>query len=218
VAANFLNMGDGPLEPPFLCLIASGGHSLLTRVTEHNGFEVLGRTLDDAAGEAFDKGARLLGLPFPGGPALQRLAEEGDPAAFAFPTARNVGGLDMSFSGVKTALLYAVRDLGEQEAERRRADLAASYQHAIVQALVDRCERAIRDTGLDRLALGGGVAANGPLRERVRGLGVEVSIPPMELCTDNAAMIASAARWVAPLRFPDYLGIEAYASGQRALA
>ncbi|MEA2179181.1 MAG: tRNA N6-adenosine threonylcarbamoyltransferase [Solirubrobacteraceae bacterium] len=218
VAANFLNMGDGPLEPPFLCLIASGGHSLLTRVTEHHGFEVLGRTLDDAAGEAFDKGARLLGLPFPGGPALQRLAEEGDPAAFAFPTARNVGGLDMSFSGVKTALLYAVRDLGEQEAERRRADLAASYQHAIVQALVDRCERAIRDTGLDRLALGGGVAANGPLRERVRGLGVEVSIPPMELCTDNAAMIASAARWVAPLRFPDYLGIEAYASGQRALA
>jgi N6-L-threonylcarbamoyladenine synthase len=218
VAANFLNMGDGPLEPPFLCLIASGGHSLLTRVTAHDGFEVLGRTLDDAAGEAFDKGARLLGLPFPGGPALQRLAEEGDPAAFAFPTARNVAGLDMSFSGVKTALLYAVRDLGEQEAQRRRADLAASYQDAIVRALVDRCERAIRETGLRRLALGGGVAANGPLRERVRALGVEVAIPPMELCTDNAAMIASAARWVDPLLFPEYLGIEAYASGQRALA
>jgi N6-L-threonylcarbamoyladenine synthase len=218
VAANFLRMGDGPLEPPFLCLIASGGHSLLTRVTAHDGFEVLGRTLDDAAGEAFDKGARLLGLPFPGGPALQRLAEEGDPAAFAFPTARNVAGLDMSFSGVKTALLYAVRDLGEQEAQRRRADLAASYQDAIVRALVDRCERAIRETGLRRLALGGGVAANGPLRERVRALGVEVAIPPMELCTDNAAMIASAARWVDPLLFPEYLGIEAYASGQRALA
>jgi N6-L-threonylcarbamoyladenine synthase len=218
VAANFLNMGDGPLEPPFLCLVASGGHSLLTRVTAHDGFEVLGRTLDDAAGEAFDKGARLLGLPFPGGPALQRLAEEGDPAAFAFPTARNVAGLDMSFSGVKTALLYAVRDLGEQEAQRRRADLAASYQDAIVRALVDRCERAIRETGLQRLALGGGVAANGPLRERVRALGIEVSIPPMELCTDNAAMIASAARWVDPQPFPAYLGIEAYASGQRALA
>jgi N6-L-threonylcarbamoyladenine synthase len=217
VAANFLRMGDGPLEPPFLCLVASGGHTLLARVADHEGFEVLGRTLDDAAGEAFDKGARLLGLPFPGGPALQRLAEQGDPAAFAFPTARNVAGLDFSFSGVKTALLYAVRDLGD-DAEARRADLAASYQHAIVQALVDRCERALEQTGLDRLALGGGVAANGPLRERVRGLGVRVSVPPMELCTDNAAMIASAARWVDPLPFPDYLGVEAYASGERALA
>jgi N6-L-threonylcarbamoyladenine synthase len=218
VAANFLRMGDGPLEPPFLCLIASGGHSLLVRVTDHEGFEVLGRTLDDAAGEAFDKGARMLGLPFPGGPALQRLAEDGDPAAFAFPTARNVAGLDMSFSGVKTALLYAIRDLGEEEARRRRADLAASYQQAIVQALVDRCERALRETGLERLALGGGVAANGPLRERVRGLGVDVAIPPMELCTDNAAMIASAARWVEPIAYPGYLGVEAYASGERALA
>jgi N6-L-threonylcarbamoyladenine synthase len=218
VAANFLRMGDGPLEPPFLCLIASGGHSLLAHVTDHEGFAVLGRTLDDAAGEAFDKGARLLGLPFPGGPALQRLAEEGDPGAFAFPTARNVAGLDMSFSGVKTALLYAVRDLGPEEAQRRRADLAAAYQDAIVRALVDRCERALRETGLTRLALGGGVAANGPLRERVRALGVEVAIPPMELCTDNAAMIASAARWVAPVPFPGYLGIEAYASGERALA
>jgi N6-L-threonylcarbamoyladenine synthase len=217
VAANFLHMGDGPLEPPFLCLIASGGHSLLVRVEDHEGFQVLGRTLDDAAGEAFDKGARLLGLPFPGGPALQRLAEEGDPTAFAFPTARGVAGLDMSFSGVKTALLYAVRDLGDAAAERR-ADLAASYQHAIVQALVDRCQRALAETRLERLALGGGVAANGPLRERVRALGVEVAIPPMELCTDNAAMIASAARWIEPLPFPDYLGIEAYASGERALA
>jgi N6-L-threonylcarbamoyladenine synthase len=218
VAANFLRMGDGPLEPPFLCLIASGGHSLLAHVGDHEGFDVLGRTLDDAAGEAFDKGARLLGLPFPGGPALQRLAEDGDPQAFAFPTAKGVAGLDMSFSGVKTALLYAVRDLGPEEAERRRADLAASYQHAIVEALVDRCSRALRETGLDRLALGGGVAANGPLRARVRELGVEVAIPPLELCTDNAAMIASAARWVEPIAFPDYLDLEAYASGERALA
>jgi N6-L-threonylcarbamoyladenine synthase len=218
VAANFLRMGDGPLEPPFLCLIASGGHSLLAHVTGHDGFDVLGRTLDDAAGEAFDKGARLLGLPFPGGPALQRLAEEGDPEAFAFPTAKGVAGLDMSFSGVKTALLYAIRDLGPAEAERRRADLAASYQRAIVEALVDRCERGLQETGLDRLALGGGVAANGPLRARVRELGVHVAIPPMELCTDNAAMIASAARWVDPIDFPGYLDLEAYASGERALA
>lgn len=218
VAANFLRMGDGPLEPPFLCLIASGGHSLLAHVTGHDGFEVLGRTLDDAAGEAFDKGARLLGLPFPGGPALQRLAEEGDAQAFAFPTAKGVAGLDMSFSGVKTALLYAIRDLGPAEAERRRADLAASYQRAIVEALVQRCQRGLQETGLDRLALGGGVAANGLLRARVRELGVRVAIPPMELCTDNAAMIASAARWVDPIDFPGYLDLEAYASGERALA
>jgi N6-L-threonylcarbamoyladenine synthase len=218
VAANFLRMGDGPLEPPFLCLIASGGHTLLTRVDVHDRYEVLGSTLDDAAGEAIDKGARLLGLPFPGGPALQRLAEEGDPSAFAFPTAKGVAGLDMSFSGVKTALLYAVRDLGEEEAHRRRADLAASYQHAIVEALVDRCARALRETGLQRLALGGGVAANGPLRARVRDLGVDVSVPPMELCTDNAAMIGSAARWVEPVAFPGYLDLEAYATAPRAAA
>jgi N6-L-threonylcarbamoyladenine synthase len=218
VAANFLRMGDGPLEPPFLCLIASGGHTLLTRVDVHDRYEVLGSTLDEAAGEAIDKGARLLGLPFPGGPALQRLAEEGDPSAFAFPTAKGVAGLDMSFSGVKTALLYAVRDLGEEEAHRRRADLAASYQHAIVEALVDRCARALRETGLQRLALGGGVAANGPLRARVRDLGVDVSVPPMELCTDNAAMIGSAARWVEPVAFPGYLDLEAYATAPRAAA
>jgi N6-L-threonylcarbamoyladenine synthase len=124
----------------------------------------------------------------------------------------------MSFSGVKTALLYAVRDLGPEEAERRRADLAASYQHAIVEALVDRCRRGLRETGAEQLALGGGVAANGPLRARVRELGVPVSVPPMELCTDNAAMIASAARWVEPVAFPGYLDLEAYASGQRAAA
>jgi N6-L-threonylcarbamoyladenine synthase len=150
-------------------------------------------------------------------PTLSKLAADGDPAAFAFPTAARVPGLDFSFAGLKTALLYAVRDLGD-EAEHRRADLAASYQHAIVRALVDRCERALAQTGLHRLALGGGVAANGPLRERVRGLGVEVSVPPMELCTDNAAMIASAARWVQPVAYPAYLGVEAYASGERALA
>jgi N6-L-threonylcarbamoyladenine synthase len=216
VAANYL--APDPVEPPFLCLLASGGHTLLARVDVHDRYTVLGSTLDDAAGEAIDKGARLLGLPFPGGPALQRLAQDGDPAAFAFPTARGVAGLDFSFSGVKTSLLYAVRDLGEEEAARRRADLAASYQHAIVEALVDRCARALRETGLERLALGGGVAANGPLRERVRGLGVEVSIPPMELCTDNAAMIASAARWVDPVPFPDYLDLEAYATAPRAAA
>jgi N6-L-threonylcarbamoyladenine synthase len=208
VAANFA----GGFEPPFLCLIASGGHTLLARVTGHLGYETLGATLDDAAGEAFDKGARLLGLGFPGGPALSRLAEQGDPRAFAFPTARKVAGLDFSFAGLKTALLYAVRDLGEAEAERRRADLAASYEHAIVEALMARIERAVARTGLERVAIGGGVAANARLRERVSGLGLEVHVPPRELCTDNAAMIGAAAVHAEPVPYPEYLGLDAYAT------
>ncbi len=220
VAANFLRSADGrpALEPPFVCLIASGGHTLLARVDDRAGFTVLGRTLDDAAGEAFDKGARMLGLPFPGGPALERLARTGDSAAFAFPTGAGVAGLDSSFSGLKTALLYRVRDLGEAAARERAADLAASYQRAIVEALAVRCERALEQTGLDRLAIGGGVAANGALRERLAGLGATVSVPPAELCTDNAAMIASAGRYAEALAFPDYLALDAYASGERALA
>ena len=211
VAANFL--APAPMEPPFHCLIASGGHTLLTHVTRHDSFAVLGRTLDDAAGEAFDKGARLLGLGYPGGPALSRLAETGDPSAFAFPTAARVSGLDFSFSGLKTALLYAVRDLGPDETERRAADLAASYEHAIVEALIARVERALAGESRPRLAIGGGVAANSRLRRRAEGLGVEVSVPPRELCTDNAAMIASAARWSPVLAPAEYLDLEVYATG-----
>ncbi len=221
VAANFLRV-DGAstsiLEPPFVCLLASGGHTLLARVEDHASFSVLGRTLDDAAGEAFDKGARLLGLPFPGGPALERLARDGDPQAFKFPVARGLDGLDFSFAGVKTALLYRVRDLGELETTARRADLAASYQHAIVEALAERCEQALAQSAGERLAIGGGVAANGPLRTRLATLGATLGIPPRALCTDNAAMIASAARFVAAQPFPDYLALDAYASGERALA
>ena len=215
VAANFL--GPDPFEPPFLCLVASGGHTFLAEVTEHDGFTVLGQTLDDAAGEAFDKGARMLGLPFPGGPHLQRLAEEGDVGAFDFPTGRGVAGLDFSFAGLKTALLYKIRDLGEEGATERAADLAASYQHAIVESLARRCEQALEQTGHTRLAIGGGVAANGPLRERLQTIGADLKIPARELCTDNAAMIASAARYVAPRPFPEYLGIDAYATGEHAL-
>jgi N6-L-threonylcarbamoyladenine synthase len=215
VAANFL--GPDPFEPPFLCLVASGGHTFLARVTRHDGFEVLGSTLDDAAGEAIDKGARLLGLPFPGGPALERLAAEGDAGAFAFPTAARVPGLEFSFAGLKTALLYKVRELGEEAAGERRADLAASYQHAIVEALALRVERGLEATGLRRLAIGGGVAANGPLRERMAGLGVALRVPLRELCTDNAAMIASAARWSTPLQGEAALSLDAYATGQRGL-
>jgi tRNA N6-adenosine threonylcarbamoyltransferase len=213
IAANFLRTGgEDPVEPPFLCLVASGGHTFLADVRAHDGYETLGRTLDDAAGEAIDKGARLLGLPFPGGPPLERLAREGDPAAFAFPIARRVGGLDFSFAGLKTALLYKVRDLGEAEAARQRADLAASYQSAVVESLALRCERGLAQTGHDTLAIGGGVAANGPLRERLAALGARLRVPPRELCTDNAAMIASAARFTVPAPFPAYLGLDAYAT------
>jgi N6-L-threonylcarbamoyladenine synthase len=219
VAANFLRTTDdaAPFEPPFLCLIASGGHTFLARVTGHEGFEVLGRTLDDAAGEAIDKGARLLGLPFPGGPALERLAREGDPAAFAFPRAEKMAGLDFSFAGLKTALLYAVRDLGEEGARERRADLAASYQQAVVEALTLRVERALRTAPERRLAIGGGVAANTLLRERLAGMDVELHVPPRSLCTDNAAMIASAARWATPLRGDAALALDAYATGEHDL-
>jgi N6-L-threonylcarbamoyladenine synthase len=125
--------------------------------------------------------------------------------------------MDFSFAGLKTALLYRVRDLGEPEAHRRRADLAASYQEAIVESLAVRVERGLQRTGLDRLAVGGGVAANGPLRARMEGLGVTLKVPPRELCTDNAAMIASAARYATPLPYPGYLSLDAYATGDRDL-
>jgi N6-L-threonylcarbamoyladenine synthase len=217
VSASLL--APDPFEPPFLSLVASGGHTLLARVTDPGpDLDVIGQTLDDAAGEAFDKGARLLGLGYPGGAALERLARDGDPEAFEFPTATRVQGLDFSFAGLKTALLYRVRDLGEREAERRRADLAASYQRAIVESLAIRVERALEETGLERLAVGGGVAANGPLRERLAKLGVETDVPPRELCTDNAAMIAGAARFVERLEYPRYLDLEVYATGERVLA
>ncbi len=231
VAANFLCGGeDGAqesFEPPFLCLIASGGHTLLAHVRDHDGFQTLGRTLDDAAGEAFDKGARMLGLGYPGGPALERLASEGDPGAFEFPASgsRSRGGrgatrafgrgLDFSFAGLKTSLLYRLRELGEEAARERAADLAASYQAAIVEHLMLRAEQALESTGLGRLAVGGGVAANGELRRRLRTLGASVHVPPRVLCTDNAAMIGGAARFAPALAYPEYLGLDAYATGER---
>jgi len=213
VAANFI--GLEPFEPPFICLIASGGHTLLARVEDHSSYLLLGETLDDAAGEAFDKGARMLGLPFPGGPALQALAADGDDESFQFPVARNVEGCNFSFAGVKTSLLYAIRDLGEEEAEARRADLAASYQKAIVDALVERLTKALDASGLDRVAVGGGVAANGLLRSRITDLGAVCHIPEISLCTDNAAMIASAARYLDPCSPAQALTLDAYPSGTR---
>ncbi|MBV8562911.1 MAG: tRNA (adenosine(37)-N6)-threonylcarbamoyltransferase complex transferase subunit TsaD, partial [Actinobacteria bacterium] len=207
VASLFLQ--PGPLEPPFTCLLASGGHTQLldVRGPEWKAVTVLGTTLDDAAGEAFDKGARLLGLPYPGGAALDELARAGDPEAYAFPVAR-VPGLDFSFSGLKTALLYAVRDLTPEELEARKADLAASYQHAIVRALVERVREAAAQAGRETIAVVGGVAANSELRASLP----DARLAPLALCTDNAAMIASAARFTPAVAYPGYLGLDAYAS------
>jgi N6-L-threonylcarbamoyladenine synthase len=241
VAANFLE--PDPLEPPFLCLIASGGHTLLAGVRDYRQpqgarvdaralrarrggatremreqppFDVLGQTVDDAAGEAFDKGARLLGLGYPGGPAIQKAAEGGDPDAFDFPVAMSERGLDFSFSGLKTSLVYRVRDLGPEETEARRADLAASFQRAIIDQLVAKLRRAAGSGEWPAIALGGGVAANAELRERTETLcdelGLRLKLVPLSLCTDNAAMIASAARFSQPIAYPDYLDFDAFTS------
>jgi N6-L-threonylcarbamoyladenine synthase len=199
-----LYLQPAPLDPPFVCLLASGGHTLLLDVQDRAGFRIVGSTLDDAAGEAFDKGARILGLGYPGGAEIDRVARDGDPEAFAFPVAR-VPGLDFSFSGVKTALLYAVRDLKPGELDVRRADLAASYQRAIVRALCDRTDEAAESLGAERIAIVGGVAANSELRAALP----HAVAAPLALCTDNAAMIASAGRYVEAALDP--LRLDAYA-------
>jgi N6-L-threonylcarbamoyladenine synthase len=192
------------VRPPVLGLVVSGGHSDLIRWQEDGSITVIGRTRDDAAGEAFDKGARILGLPFPGGPAIDRLATQGDPRAVAFPRPR-APGLDFSFSGVKTALLYEVRKrtaLSDQD----RADLAASYQEAIVDALLQRVEAAQAQNPAPTIVLGGGVARNRRLREAAQarlGTKAHLIIPAPELCTDNAAMIGAAALIEWERRGPD---------------
>ena len=199
-----------PLEPPFLCLIASGGHTLLAAVERHESHTVLGQTLDDAAGEALDKAARMLGLGYPGGPEIELAAQGGDPEAFDFPVAmRRDPGLDFSFSGLKTALAYRVRDMSPDELRDRRPDLAASFQSAVVEQLVAKIERALGAREWKAIALGGGVAANKLLRERAAAVasrsGANLKLVAPELCTDNAAMIGSAARFLEPTRYPDYL-------------
>jgi len=204
-----------PAEPPFCCLLASGGHSLLLDVPAHGRLDVLGGTLDDAAGEAFDKGARLLGLPHPGGPALEELARGGDPHAFRFPRPlAGRPGCDLSFSGLKTALMLRVRDIAD-DLPQHRADLAASYQCAIVDSLCDRAMRAVAASGRDVFSVVGGVAANGALRtaltDACAARGVRLALVPPALCVDNAAMIALAARHVEPLAPADYLSLDAYA-------
>ena len=215
IAANLLP--PDPMAPPFLCLIASGGHTSLVFVPAWGSFEVLGMTVDDAAGEALDKGARLLGLGYPGGADLDRLASGGDPEYFAFPIAMDKpDSFDFSFSGVKTSLYYYLRDVRPAELEERRADIAASYQHAVVSALVKKTVAAARSAGCEHVCLSGGVSANSELRRRLAAAcaeaGMELRIPPPELCTDNAAMIASAARYLPAIPFPEYLDVAASAA------
>lgn len=201
------------LDPPFVSLIASGGHTRLDLVHDYAKPVVLGQTRDDAAGEAIDKGARLLGLGYPGGPALERLAAEGDRRAFTFPI--GLGGADerdFSYAGVKTALLYTVRDLGA-DAESARADLAAAYQDAVMRPLADRLVAAAVEHAVPAVAIGGGVAANGYLRQLVEAAAAEhdlrVAFPDRSLCTDNAAMIGAAAQFTRAHPWPEYLAQDA---------
>ena len=188
---------DAP-EFPFVALLVSGGHTQLMRVTEVGQYEILGETIDDAAGEAFDKSAKLLGLPYPGGPHLARLAESGDPTAFALPRPMlHSGKPDFSFAGLKTAVLTQVKKLGDAPTDRQRADLAASTQAAIVEVLVKKSLMALKETGLKRLVVAGGVGANSLLRQQLNAAcakrQIRVHYPELSLCTDNGAMIAMAA-------------------------
>jgi N6-L-threonylcarbamoyladenine synthase len=187
----------GRPEFPFVALLVSGGHTQLMRVDGVGRYTLLGETIDDAAGEAFDKSAKLLGLGYPGGPALARLAEAGDPQAFKLPRPLlNNGNLDFSFSGLKTAVMTQARKLGSGMSDGARADLAASTQAAIVEVLVSKALRAVAESGLRQLVVAGGVGANRRLREQLDALarqrGVTVHYPPLHLCTDNGAMIALA--------------------------
>jgi len=223
IAANYaLEMPgkDGPValepvEPPFVCLVASGGHTLLVAVEEGVRFRLLGRTLDDAAGEAFDKGARLLGLPYPGGKELDELAARGDNRFARFPRAVP-RGLDFSFSGLKTALLYYLREQDPATVDEHRADIAASYQSAIVRQLVEKTMRCAEAEGVRRVAVAGGVAANSALRAALVGesekRGLRAHVPPLALCTDNAAMVGLAAGHLPERMWPSYLDIDADAA------
>ncbi len=194
VAANYIAHPD--LEPPFLCLVASGGHSHILNVTRYGEYERVGQTTDDAAGEAFDKVARVLSIPYPGGPLLDRLADEGDDRAYTFPHPHTQGKYDFSFSGLKTAVINQAHHLRQQGVEIDAKNFAASFRRSVVDMLVDKTLLAARDLGAQRLAVAGGVAANSLLRRelvrRGEALGLKVFIPPKGLCTDNAAMIGAA--------------------------
>ena len=215
LAAVWLADSEAPL--PTVILVASGGHTSLVAVDDRTTYRLLGQTLDDAAGEAFDKGARLLGLGYPGGRELDELAERGDPRAFTFPVGlRRSARPDFSFSGVKTALYYLLRDMSAEERAERAADVAASYREAIVEALVSKSVKTAQREGARTLGVAGGVAANSLLRRRLRergeAAGLHVVVPPFAYCTDNAAMIGAAALAGPSLPYPDYLDVDASAS------
>jgi N6-L-threonylcarbamoyladenine synthase len=205
--ANFLE--HGPPEPPYVALIVSGGHTMVVHVPRMLHHDVLGQTLDDAAGEAFDKVARLLGLGFPGGPALDAMSREGDPDAIRFPRAmEDSGDYDFSFSGLKTAVLRFVKQEKAAGRDLDLPDVAASFQEAIVDVQVSKTMAAAKSLGTPTVLLGGGVVANNRLRERLTDAGeregIRVLTPSLPLCTDNAAMVAclGAARWAAGDRTP----------------
>ena len=195
VSANYVAHPD--LEPPFVCLVASGGHSHIVRVDDYGDYAIMGGTTDDAAGEAFDKVARVLDIPYPGGPLLDKLAEEGDDRAYSFPKVHTPGEYDFSFSGLKTAVINQAHHLRQQGEAINAADWAASFRRAVVDLLAEKTVRACRNSSLSRVALAGGVASNRLLRREMERLGkkagLEVFMPPAALCTDNAAMIGSAA-------------------------
>ena len=182
------------LEPPVLGLVVSGAHSDLVRMPEHGRFEVIGRTRDDAAGEAFDKAARMLGLGYPGGPALDRLARTGEARRQPLPKP-SLPGLEFSFSGLKTGLLYRLRDLGEEADLQTKADLAAAFERSVVESLLEKLDHALSREPVAEVVVAGGVAANTLLRRRAAEVvagRARLTMPPLELCTDNAAMIAAA--------------------------
>jgi len=196
IAANYIEHPD--LKPPFLCLVVSGGHTHLVRVNDHGVYQVLGRTRDDAAGEAYDKVARAIGLGYPGGPKIDNLAKEGNPDAIAFPKAQIEGApYDFSFSGLKSAVLNYINGCQMKGESYSQADIAASFQKAVVEVLVEHSMKAIDEYGMDNFALAGGVAANSALREGMKQAcapkGIELFYPSPGLCTDNAAMIGVAA-------------------------
>jgi len=212
VAAAYL--AEPNLEPPFVALIASGGHTALYSVTADREMRLLGETLDDAAGEALDKGARMLGLGFPGGPALQRAAQGGGRERYDFPVAlKDRDNLDFSFSGLKTSLLYKLKRLGEERSREELPHLAASYEAAVVEALARKLTRAADLHEAPAVVVAGGVAANALLRrtleKELARLGTKFVIPPPELCTDNAAMIGAAAPHTPAVAYPYYLSLNA---------
>jgi len=212
VAAAYL--AEPNLEPPFVALIASGGHTALYSVTADREMRLLGETVDDAAGEALDKGARMLGLGFPGGPALQRAAQGGGRERYDFPVAlKDRDNLDFSFSGLKTSLLYKLKRLGEERSREELPHLAASYEAAVVEALARKLTRAADLHEAPAVVVAGGVAANALLRrtleKELARLGTKFVIPPPELCTDNAAMIGAAAPHTPAVAYPYYLSLNA---------